>query len=1164
MIQYREGETQSPHGRPRWRLVQAMPVPVLVLVLLVGGLAPQVLLSSPAGAVDTSWTPTTAPIGPSNVPPLGVSPPLGFSSVSCPAEGYCVAVTAPPSGGGEGQIDTLIGGTWTATPYTIDGTELSPLGNGLVSFSSVSCWAVGACVAVGFDEVSILSPGNVVDIGITETLSGSVWTGSPAPLTGLSDPALTSDSYGVASGLAEVSCTADGTCAAIGSYEDTSGKSPYYIETLINGAWTATTIPVSGLSDPASANPSASVYSVSCGGAGTCVAVGEYQTASGLEDGLIETLTGGIWRPTATPLIGQSDPASTTDDNVQLTGVSCSENGTCVAIGSYFDENFEEQGLIETLSAGTWTPMTAPLGGLSDPAAANAVPPYLSAVSCPSNGICTAVGQYTDTSGLSQGLIETLADGTWTPTTAPIGGLIDPASASLDTVSCAPGGTCAATGLYGDTSGSYQSLTETLTGGTWTPTNPSLDGLSDPAAANSSAGVGSVSCSTATFCVAVGEYEDTANTNQGLIETLAPIVLDPIGTAGAAMAGATLGQAYSQTLTDAGGTGPYTWSLASGTLPPGLSLDPTTGAISGTPVATGTSDFTIELTDSSKPIPLTVQWATSIDVTMNLSVQPSQTQTGGTAVEVSVDGCPFGPSPAFTYTWTLNTSPLAQSSCNFDLPLNLGSYTLELSATDSAGTSTISQGFTVSPLAGFTYTVEPVPYGDSTSTANVVLNACTQSGGISNYSWNLDSEGSQSSGTACQVSIDMSSGDNTVDLTATGTDGSTLDVSTPIYVDPILAAPTQACSDLSVGSNACWRYGLDWVGDVFGANNDRPPDYALISLGASAGVVSGSVSAIVTCDGSIYVSPSDGTGLSTPYPNAFIAFGYVGDPSTVAPSNADIDGFVSGATSSVNEAAFVTGLTEVYSPKAPGPTIGVEYSYGDTGGGVTFADSYGVLLEQGDGASTCSDGVTASPIWQELTNTPQASGAGLPQITPTSGASTTVGAGVTVNVQSSGWAPGTEVTVTVHSTPVQLTVFPADDAGTSSVNVTIPANLPAGNHTLVETGTGPDGQPRTVTIPFVVPVIHITAASLPAAHVGASYSARLSASGGNPPYTWKLVKGSGTLPKGLKLDKSTGVISGVPSKKGATSTFTVEVLDSKVGKPKHQNAATATFTITVS
>lgn len=61
---------------------------------------------------------------------------------------------------------------------------------------------------------------------------------------------------------------------------------------------------------------------------------------------------------------------------------------------------------------------------------------------------------------------------------------------------------------------------------------------------------------------------------------------------------ALLNQPYFLTLAGTGGTNPYTWSLASGSLPAGLTLDPTTGTISGTPLRVQRTQFSIQLTDS--------------------------------------------------------------------------------------------------------------------------------------------------------------------------------------------------------------------------------------------------------------------------------------------------------------------------------------------------------------------------------------------------------------------------------------------------------------------------------------------------------------------------------------------------------------------------------------
>ncbi|RMD79932.1 MAG: hypothetical protein D6809_02435, partial [Gammaproteobacteria bacterium] len=62
---------------------------------------------------------------------------------------------------------------------------------------------------------------------------------------------------------------------------------------------------------------------------------------------------------------------------------------------------------------------------------------------------------------------------------------------------------------------------------------------------------------------------------------------------------ATAGVSYVETLAVSGGAAPLTWSLAAGSLPPGLSLDPATGTISGTPTTSGSYSFTVQVTDAN-------------------------------------------------------------------------------------------------------------------------------------------------------------------------------------------------------------------------------------------------------------------------------------------------------------------------------------------------------------------------------------------------------------------------------------------------------------------------------------------------------------------------------------------------------------------------------------
>ena len=162
--------------------------------------------------------------------------------------------------------------------------------------------------------------------------------------------------------------------------------------------------------------------------------------------------------------------------------------------------------------------------------------------------------------------------------------------------------------------------------------------------------------------------------------------------------------AYSNQLTVTGGTSPFTWSVSSGSLPPGLTLNASTGLLSGTPTTAGTYTFTVKVTDASaltdtKPVTLTIIPGPS----MSFAAPPggwTNTVYGYTLTETG------GTSP---FTWSVTSGSLPSGiSLSPDgnlsgTPTATGTSSFTVKVTDANGQST-TQATSITIAAGVSAT----------------------------------------------------------------------------------------------------------------------------------------------------------------------------------------------------------------------------------------------------------------------------------------------------------------------------------------------------------------------------------------------------------------------------------------------------------------------------
>ena len=290
--------------------------------------------------------------------------------------------------------------------------------------------------------------------------------------------------------LAAVACGAPDNCAAVG----TSGNSAL----LISGTWRdwrAVNVPV-----PATSPASTRLVAVSCPSGSVCVAAGSY-TAGGQQEGLLLSGDGGSWTATRAPLPAHAGSRP----GASVLSVTCATNSRCVAVGQY-SAGRSDEALLLTGSGSSWTGVRAPLP--SDAAAAPAA--RLVSVACPSATNCTAVGSYLDSRGNRQGMLVALRGLSWTATRSPLPSSASKPGASLSAVACMRPARCEAVGSYNAGSAG---MTVTGSGKSWTAARTPLPA---GAAADPRPSFRNIACS-ASSCVAVGSYTDTSGSSQGLL-----------------------------------------------------------------------------------------------------------------------------------------------------------------------------------------------------------------------------------------------------------------------------------------------------------------------------------------------------------------------------------------------------------------------------------------------------------------------------------------------------------------------------------------------------------------------------------------------------------------------------------------------------------------------
>ncbi len=313
-----------------------------------------------------------------------------------------------------------------------------------------------------------------------------------------------------------------------------------------------------------------------------------------------------------------------------------------------------------------------------------------------------------------------------------------------------------------------------------------------------------------------------------------------------------------------------------------------------------------------------------------------------------------------------------------------------------------------------------------------------------------------------------------------------------------------------------------------------------LSLSASSGVISGTPTAAGTASFSVTVTDSGSPAQTASAPISIAVAAAAPQPlaitSSTLPSGTNGTAYSQALQASGGTPSYTWSISSGSLPTGMSLASGVISGTPTVSGSFNFTVS---VTDSGSPAQTKAAAMTLVVAPSSLT------------ITTSTLPSGTNGAGYSQALQASGGTPGYAWSITSGSLPTGMSLVSGVISGTPTVSGTF-------NFTASVTDSGSPSQTKAAAMTLVVAPNSLTimTSTLPAGTDGTTYSKALQVSGGTPSYTWSI--SSGSLPTGMSLGTTTGMISGTPTASG-TFNFAARVTDSS--SPAQTKSAAMTLVV---